>query len=391
MDEFDLFTPEAAADPYPLYRGLRERGGAAYCPSADAWLVSRHADVAAAFADHTALSSAPGGGSGPRFLLTCDPPDHTDLRKAVVRFFTPRVVADLAGRVRRITEDLLDAAGDTADVMTALAGPLPVLVIAELMGIAPDRAADFKRWSDATVGGVDVDPRALAVATLEMGAFFGDAIADRAATPTRDLIGRLVAHGGMTHRELQMFCGLLLIAGNETTTNLIGNLLRALSVDPDQRALLRADPADAAPRAVEEALRFDAPVQAVWRRAARPYRIGPDVVPRGGRVLLLQGAANRDPDRHPDPDRFDLARAPVGHLGFGAGAHFCLGTHLARLEARTVLEVVVERGIDVEPAGTALWSTPPPRRRDRPRVRRNPVVRGLRSLPLRLGRVRACT
>lgn len=394
MEGFDLFAPEVAEDPYPHYRELREQGGVCYSASLKAWLFSRYDDVTAAFRAYRTLSSAPPGGSaaGARFLLTSDPPEHTALRKVVSRFFAPTAICRLEDRVREVTSVLVDEmikAGrqGRADFMRHVADPLPVIVIAELMGIPADRRVDFKRWSDATVGGVDVDPRALAQATVEMGEFFATVIACRARTPGGDLISRLVEHSGdMTRRELQMFCGLLLIAGNETTTNLIGNLVWALLNHPDQAALLREDPGTFIPRAIEETMRFDAPVQAVWRLATRAYDAANHTVPAGARVLLLQGSANRDPTHYPDPDRFDLRRDARDHVGFGVGLHFCLGTYVARLEARLVLEALLDRQVQLRPAGPPERIRPQParpaRRRTQPRVRRNPIVRGLRTLPV---------
>lgn len=387
-----LFHPAVAADPYPYYARLREAGGAVYAPELDAWLVSTHRDVSAAFRAYDVLSSAPPGGSpaGARFLLNSDPPEHTALRRAVSRFFDATTVRGLADRVRAVSERLVDgllAASRTgdADLVRDVAGPLPITIIAEMLGVPAARHDDFKRWSDATIGGLDLPPKEIAVAAWEMGRFFAETVAERTHSPGDDLISRLTRCEELTDREREAFCTLLLIAGNETTTNLITNLCLALLEHPDQGERVRADPALLGP-AVEETLRFDAPVQAVWRLALADRDIGSARVPEGARVLLLQGSANRDPERFPDPDRFEPGRPTKDHLGFGTGTHFCLGTQLARLEARIVLETLLGRVAELRVAGPPdriLPAAPAPRAGGRrPRVRRHPVVRGLRRLPV---------
>ncbi|EHR61679.1 cytochrome P450 [Saccharomonospora cyanea] len=387
-----LFHPAVAGDPYPYYARLREAGGAVYSPELDAWLVSTHQDVSAAFRNHDVLSSAPPGGSpdGARFLLNSDPPEHTALRRTVNRFFDAKTVRDLESRVREVTDELVDrllaaSHAGRADLVRDIAGPLPITIIAEMLGVPAERHGDFKRWSDATIGGLDMPPRDIAVATWEMNRFFADTVAARTRTPGEDLISRLTLCEDLTDTERQAFCTLLLIAGNETTTNLITNLCLALLEHPEQAERVRADRTLIGP-AVEEALRFDAPVQAVWRLTLAECDIGATRVPEGARVLLLQGSANRDPDRFPDPDRFLPGRSTREHLGFGTGIHFCLGTQLARLEARVVLETLLDRVAELTIAGRVeriLPHAPTPRAGGRrPRVRRHPVVRGLHRLPV---------
>lgn len=387
-----LFHPAVAADPYPYYARLREAGGAVYSPELDAWLVSTHRDVSEAFRAHDVLSSAPPGGSlaGARFLLNSDPPEHTALRRAVNRFFDAKTMRSLENRVREVSERLVDrllAASRTggADLVRDIAGPLPITIIAEMLGVPAERHADFKRWSDATIGGLDMPPREIAVATWEMSRFFAETVAQRTKSPGDDLISRLTECDELTDREREAFCTLLLIAGNETTTNLITNLCLALLEHPDQAARVRADPALLSP-AVEETLRFDAPVQAVWRLVLAECDIGSTRVPESARVLLLQGSANRDPAQFPDPDRFAPGRPTREHVGFGTGIHFCLGTQLARLEARIVLETLLEQVGELRVRGQPeriLPAAPTPRAGGRrPRVRRHPVVRGLHRLPV---------
>jgi cytochrome P450 len=402
VDGVSLFEPAVVEDPYPYYAWLRERAPVHYSPPLDAWLLSRHEHVSRAFRMHDVLSSAPPGGSPPgsRFLLNSDPPEHTVLRRLVNRFFSAEASRRLEGRIRAITGELLDdllaaSSRGEADFMLQVANPLPVVVIAELLGIPPERRDDFKRWSDATIGGAEMSTREIAVASLEMGRYFGEIVDQRRAEPGDDLVSRLVRAGGdeMTRQELASFCTLLLIAGNETTTNLIGNLVLALLTHPEQLELLRRDPA-LVPAAVEEAMRFDAPVQGVWRLALRDVTLGGTTIPRGARVVLLQAAANRDGDHYPDADRFLVERNPRDHVGFGLGIHFCLGTHLARLETRIVVEELLARAAEVHRdgpgeriaprtgprPGAAGGSGGPGRRR--PRVRRHPIVRGMRLLPV---------
>jgi cytochrome P450 len=394
VDEFNLFDPDVFCDPYPFYATLREQEPVHYSRPLDAWLLSRYEDVVDAFRAPDALSSAPRGGTprGARFLLGSDPPEHTSLRRVVNRFFVPSAVGAVEPRIREVARALIDdlvKAGESgeADLMRHVANPLPVIVIAELMGIPPERRDDFKRWSDATIGGVDMNPREIAQTTIEMNRYFGEVIDRRGNEPGDDLISRLITTGEqMTRQELQMFCALLLIAGNETTTNLIGNLVLALLSAPDQVGRLREDPS-LIPAAVEETMRYDAPVQAVWRLTTDEIVIRDIPIPAGARVLLLQGSANRDPEAFPRPDCFDMTRDARDHVGFGAGIHFCLGTHLAHLEARVITEVLLERVTDLRQAGPGERIIPAARPRvgatsRRPRVRRNPVVRGMRSLPV---------
>jgi cytochrome P450 len=396
MEGVSLFHPTVVEDPYPYYATLRKHDSIHYSPELDAWLLSRYDHVSQTFRAHDVFSSAPRGGSpsGMRFLLNSDPPEHTAMRRIVNRFFSADATRRLESRVRELTHRLVDDLVEAnrtgqADIMRHIANPLPVIVIAELLGAPPQRRDDFKRWSDATIGGLNMAPRELAVSSMEMNRYFGELIDSRTAVSGDDLVSRLVRAGdALTRQELAMFCSLLLIAGNETTTNLIGNLVLALLSHPDQLALLYDHPG-LIPAAVEETVRYDAPVQAVWRLTAREAHVDGTTIPSGRRVLLLQGSANRDGDHYADADRFDIARNPRDHVGFGVGIHFCLGTHLARLEARIVTEVLLARTAGLERAGAGKRIVPPvqPRlaaedRRRRPRVRRHPVVRGMRTLPV---------
>jgi cytochrome P450 family 109 len=407
VEGFNPFDPMVNEDPYPWYARLRHEGPVHWSEPLDAYVLSRNADVAAAFRDPASFSSAPRGGTpeGTRFLLGSDPPEHTALRRMLNRRFTPGVVAHLEPQIRQIAIDLttrlLDARVDgIADYVRHVAYPLPVIVIARLMGIPDERREDFKRWADAMVGGVDLDPAGAARAFVEMRAYFLETAAKRRENPGEDLVSRLITGDEpLTPDELWGFCTLLLIGGTETTTNLIGNGLAALLADPVLQKALRTEP-ELVPAYVEETLRYDAPVQAVWRLTKRDVTIGGTTIPADARVLLLQGSANRDGTVHPDPDRFDVRRPDTDHLGFGVGIHFCLGAPLARLEARIAVQTLLSLTSGLAPAGPGRRICPVTeatetaaregrvRRRTastaRPRVRRNPVVRGLRSLPVAL-------
>jgi cytochrome P450 len=314
-------------------------------------------------------------------VLNSDPPDHTRYRGILNRGFTPREIGSLEPRIREITNRLVDAmlaGGGSADLVSELTVPLPVTVIAELLGVDASRHADFKRWSDAFVsqmerGAVGLDAT---IATMrEFNEYFAAQIERRRSEPSDDLISKLVqaetSEGRLSPLELLAFTRLLLVAGNETTTNLVGNAVIALLKHPAELERLRAD-RGLVPNAVEEALRYDSPVQGLPRVAAQEVELGGEKIPEGARVMLMIGAANRDPERWSEPDRFDVTRDTTGHLGFGFGIHFCLGSHLARLEARCALEAIVTRLPNLRAAGEVV-RTP------------NPILRGPARLPVAFG------
>ena len=408
MVSFDLRDPAFLADPYPFYAELRDRAPVHYLADRDLWVLSRHADVVAALRDPQRFSSdaeamasgrttnpfKPADGApaallaalrnlpGFRVLLTTDPPEHTRLRRMVTKPFAPRAIAAWEPRVRAICEqlvdDLLASDDDSRDVVGQLAWPLPVVVIAELLGIPAERAGDFKRWSDDLIGALvgSLEASAAAGSALQIFGFFCEILEQRRAHPGDDLISVLVANSGdqeaLTPIELVAFCILLLVAGNETTTNLIANAVLALSVNPDVRGELAHHP-DLVSAAVEETLRYDSPAQAVMRATPTEVTVDGAPIPAGSQVLLLLGSANRDPGHWPDPDTFRLDRDPNDHLGFGTGIHVCLGAPLARLESRIALETLLGRT-----SGLAVRGEPD--RFD------SPVLRGLRSLPITVER-----
>jgi cytochrome P450 len=348
-------------------------------------VLSRYADVSAALRNHQVFSSAQGIGSDreeTRMMISTDPPDHTQLRSLVNKAFTPRMIAGLEPRIRRITDELLDTSlvDGRFDLTGDLAIPLPVTVIAELLGVEPERREDFKRWSDAFIGtGSDSMDREQYQAHndrafAEFTAYFGQMVERRRRDRRNDLISALVIaqedRNALSTEDILWFCLLLLVAGNETTTNLISNSMLALTERPEHLARLTADPG-LIPSMVEEALRYDSPVQGLFRTTTRDVAVAGTTIPADRKVLLLYASANRDGAQFPEPDRFDITRSPNNHLAFGYGIHFCLGAPLARLEARVAWETLLRRTRN-------LRADP-----DRPPVRvDNIIVRGLESFPM---------
>jgi cytochrome P450 len=397
---FGPFAP-LGADPYPIYTAMRHGPREMKLGPFEIFLLSRYDDVLSGFKRPEIFSSIAFRESRPELLamrgaspaqieafnavmlpgvptvINTDPPEHGRYRGILNRGFTPREIGGFEGRIRQITTELVDrmlAKGGTADLVSELTIPLPVTVIAELLGVDASRHGDFKRWSDAFVSqmgrSANLDPTIAAM--REFNEYFAAEIERRRAAPSDDLISRLVEaetpEGRLSPLELLAFTRLLLIAGNETTTNLIGNAVIALLQNPDQLERLRAEPG-LVPNAVEEALRFDSPVQGLPRMTVKDVELGGEMIPAGKRVMLMIGSANRDPDRWPDADRFDVARDTTGHLGFGFGIHFCLGSHLARLESRCALEAIVGRLRNLSFAGEIVRNV-------------NPILRGPASLPV---------
>lgn len=380
MADFDPFDPGVLADPYPSYATVRDREGLTRLPIFDAWLVARHDDVTAVLRQHRTYSSALGMGdlarmafddrSGgrrqrPRMLILEDPPVHTLLRRMVARGFTPTRITGSEGMVDAIARahvEALVARGSEGDLVRDLAVPFPVRVIADLLGIPPSMFERFRAWSEAVVTTFSLtpDPAGAGAAMEEMSAFFADVVADRRRLPGDDLVSLLVQRGGegeepLSVPELVSFCFLLLIAGNETTTNLLGNALLVLFERPDLEARLRADPS-LVPAFVEEVLRYDAPVQSLFRGLAEPATLAGVDLPEGARVMVLLGAANRDGRRYDRPDDVRLERFLHGtpdHVGFGSGIHLCLGAALARMEARVALTTLLSATRALRPTAPA--------------------------------------
>jgi pimeloyl-[acyl-carrier protein] synthase len=301
-------------------------------------------------------------------MLFRDPPDHTRLRGLVNKAFTPRMVERLAPRIRKLAEELLDAraARGGMDAIADFAAPLPLLVIAELLGVPTEDRERLKRWSDDLAimldGTVALQFLGSAVqAAVEFDGYLRQRIAERRRAPRDDLLSELVAAQergeALSEDEIVGSTILLLGAGHETTTNLIGNGILCLLRHPEQLARLRGD-AGLLPSAVEEFLRYESPVQATSRIFPRDeVEVGGVAIPKGEEIGLFLGAANRDPEVFPDPERFDVGRRDNRHLSFGLGIHFCLGAGLARLEGRVAFEALLERapGLRAAEESEPVW------------------------------------
>jgi cytochrome P450 len=360
---FNLFDPTVKADPYPLYAEMRAAGRVLTNPFLGGqYMVPGYDDVVAVLNDPTTFSNGrlAGPSSDAVFLaptmLNSDPPDHERLRGAVARAFTPRSVSGLEARMHEVAAELVAPLADGAqfDVVTELAERLPVLVIAEMLGVSTNDLADFVEWSHGLMGVLDMfaAPDKLEHSrdcSKRLHDYFADEVRRRRDHPTEDdLVGRLVAanaDGRLSEPEMLSSCVLLLLGGNETTTKLVTNATLTLARHPDERARLAADPA-LLPTAVDEALRYDTPVQGNARVATRPVELAGVDIPEGSLVVDLLAAANRDPAHFDDPDRFDVGRDPNPHLSFGRGSHHCLGANLARLEGRAALGALLHAAPD---------------------------------------------
>ena len=390
---YNPLSARMAQDPYPVYEAMRRRDPVYRSRLMNAWLFTRHADGDAILRDHRNFASNPRKGTlTPRqqallpppeefTMLFLDPPDHTRLRALVNKAFKSRPVNALEARIRTILASQLDAIEDPGsfDLMQAVAQPMPVIVVAEMLGVPPEDRAQFKTWSvqRARLLEPTVSPRERKIAQIASSgfdAYFRKIIAARRVEPQDDILSALVQAeddgNRLTEREMLNMLRLLLIAGNETTTNLVGNGMLALLRHPDQLQRLREDPS-LIPSAVEELMRFDSPAQATLRRALANCEVNGFELRKRDNITVLVGAANRDPDAFENPDRLDVGRARCRHLTLGRGIHHCLGAPLARLEGRIVFETLLERFPEI-----GLLD-------ERPRFRNGVVLRGLQSLPLR--------
>jgi len=388
---FDPYAYEVHEDPYPLYARLRAEAPAYRNEALGFWALSRHADVLGAFKDWQTFSNRHGvsldldafheNAETTMSFLAMDPPRHDRLRALVSHGFTPRRVQALEPRIRAMSIAYLDAFVERGecDFIRDFAGKLPMDVISELLGVPEADRAQLRTWADLVVHreeGVRSLPPAAAASALRMLQYFTEMLADRKQHPRDDLTGALleaeIDGDRLSDREIIGFLFLMIVAGNETTTKLLGNALYWLWRHPDQRALLRDDPT-LVPRWVEETLRYDNSTQALARILTRDVELHGEKLREGERAVLLIGSANRDERAFPEPNRFDLLRDTRASLAFGQGTHFCLGASLARLEGTVALEELWKRipGYEIEPGGI---------------VRVHSVnVRGFAALPLRFG------
>ncbi len=385
-------APEVKANPYPYYAYLRAHAPVYHLKDLGWWAISRYADVdfilknpklfssatmfASFFGDMDPVPDAPS-------LIASDPPVHTRLRKLVNKGFTPKLIRAMELHIRTITQDLFAlVAGQTdIDFVRDLALPLPVIVIAEMLGVPPQERADFRRWSDDLIAAANPphspeEKQRIQASMAEFRAYFEAAIAARRTAPSDDVISTLIKaeeeNQILTAGEILSLAVLLLFAGNETTTNLLGNTMLALLSHPDQLAAVQADHS-LIPNVVEETLRYDAPVVGLLRQATEDVELSGTTISAGAMVLPLFASANHDETRFPDPERFDITRNAGGHLAFGYGIHFCLGAPLARLESIVALQELFTRYASIQRADDRL---------DRVNAM---LLRGLKSLPLVVG------
>ncbi|MFJ6738944.1 cytochrome P450 [Streptomyces sp. NPDC091279] len=401
MGAFDPWDPAFVADPYPAYAELRARGRVEYYEPSDQWLVPHHADVSALLRDRRLGRTyqhrytyeefgrtAPPAEHEPfhvlndHGMLDLEPPDHTRIRRLVSKAFTPRTVERLRPYVRelagKLVGDLVEAGG--GDLLTDVAEPLPVAVIAEMLGVPEADRAPLRPWSAEICGMYELNPpqetaRRAVRASVEFSEYLRGLIAERREKPGDDLISGLIAAydegDRLTEQEMISTCVLLLNAGHEATVNATVNGWWALFRNPGQLAALRADPT-LVPAAVEELMRYDTPLQMFERWVLEDIEIDGTTIPRGAEVALLFGSANHDPAVFAAPDRLDLTRKENPHISFSAGIHYCIGAPLARIELAASMRALLERA----PALTLAAE---------PKQKQNFVIRGLQGLDVRVG------
>ncbi|MFO0688205.1 MAG: cytochrome P450 [Myxococcota bacterium] len=354
--EFDPLIQTTSDDPHPVYAWLRDEDPLHFCAKRDMFVLSRHADVVAAVKDPETFASGEGivpSGFKPDepTIIVMDPPAHTAMRKHVMRAFTPRRMEGMIPRVRQIARELVADWPEEGvlDAFERFTDPLPIAVMAELLGVDASERPLFKRCGDAIVYSSGADPGTIHAAQRELEAYLEDVFERRRRAPGGDLISLLLFPSedgaALSQRELLGLCFTLLVAGTETTTSALGNALWLLERHPELKRWLAEDPARI-PAAVEEILRYESPVQGLSRVVRRDVTLHGRTIPKGARVHLLWASANRDPRAFPDADRFDPTRSPNNHVAFGFGIHFCLGASLARTELRIGLEELLARAPD---------------------------------------------
>jgi len=392
---YQLLDPEVLANPYPLYRRLRSEDPVHWDPFLHEWVVTRYADVMTVFQDFSA-NRTPTPEQLTRLGMTAlkpfaqvmvlqmvflDQPAHGRIRGLASKAFTPRRVKVLRPHIQGITDSLLDAAQPKGrmDVIADLAYPLPAIVTAEMLGVPVSNRDQFKAWTEdfaELLGNFQYNPERAPhlLRSLEgMCAYFLGAVQEHREHPRDDVISDLVTaeHDGdrLTDEEIVANCILIMVGGQETTTNLIGNGMLSLLRYPDQLEKLQAD-SSLIPSAVEELLRYESPIQHTTRVAHEDTELGGKTIRKGQTVIAVMGAANRDPEQFPDPDRLDICRQDNRHVAFAYGSHFCFGAPLARLEGQVAFETMLRRmpNLRLEP-GSLTW-------------RGNLDLRGLTALPI---------
>jgi cytochrome P450 len=395
----NLERPEVRADPYPFYARLRAEDPVHWDEDKGFWVLTRYADIASVYLDprfsraqgllrgFQRLPASEQGPAGPVYdtlsktTFYTDPPHHTRLRGVLTEAFSPRTMELIRPPIQRIVDDLLDAvqAAGRMDAIHDFAYILPILVIAKMLGLPEQERQRFKLWSDdlfavlGTVGHSSEDMQRASQSLAEMTEYVGALSRARLHEPRQDLLSALAADvefgGRLSQEELVANVSMLLSAGHETTSNLIGNGLLALLRNPLQLERLRTDPG-LAPLAIEEMLRYDNPVQIAYRSAAEDVELNGRLIRQGDLVNMVLGAGNRDPERYSDPDRFDIARDEGRHLGFGLGIHFCIGAALVRLEGQIAFTTILRRLPGLALTGeTWEWQE-------------QPIFRGVKSLPV---------
>ncbi|WP_169796533.1 cytochrome P450 [Chondromyces crocatus] len=375
--ELDVTSPEFIRHPYPSYARARRASPLCRIQPNQFLGVSRYHDVVRVLHDSKRFSNSGYTASRPAqrqdldimppMLVELDPPRHGKVRALIVRALSPRTVAEFEPRLRKITDELMASLHGESEfeLLSALAIPLPMIVIAELLGVGSERRDDFRRWADDFAGaqaiGAALETEKLQRSTQEFYHYFGERMEERRREPRGDLLSQLV-HAEvdgerLSAEELLSVVTALLIGGNETTTSLVANTIVTLTDHPEQLAEVQENLA-LIPALVEEALRFEPPAHCIFRQATTDVELEGAVIPRGTVVLPLLASANRDESQFPDPDRFDIHRDTKGHLAFGLDIHFCLGAALARMEGRVMLEALLSRTKNLKRAERDVAWTP---------------------------------
>jgi cytochrome P450 len=382
--DYDPLDPVTAAQPFDAYRALHRGGRVHYNPRRATWVLHRLDDVRAALRDTEQVTSSQGVTRMRMvadLVVVTDGEQHSRLRKQVQPAFTKRALDSWQGVVDKLAVELVDTviANPGGDAVQLLTIPMPLRVIAAILGVPDSDISDFRRWSESCVQLIDFSPTPAGVmkvaksmsGTIALRRYFLQQLAAGHLKGSGTVLGRLLEYnteGSLSDDQLFFIAILLLIAGNETTTNLLGGLLDTLAHHPEVYNAIRDDP-DLIPLAVEEQLRYTSPIQNLYRYTRADYQVGDVTIPKGERVLLSFGAANRDPLAFTDPDTYQVRRNPRMHVAFGYGAHMCLGAPLARLEAHAVLRELVARVSHISANGPTTWST-------------NSSLRGPTHLPL---------